>query len=393
MLTHWRPGTALAAVVLAAACGDTSTPPLPATKLGFAMQPLSVTAGDVLNPVRVVVQDERGTTVTSSAAVTIALSNAPGATLGGTTTVTAVDGVATFADLSIMRAGDDYRLVASAPGLGAATSSPFATSAAAPAKLVYLTQPTSVGGGDPITPAVRVAVQDRFDNVVTHATGEILIGLPPPGAGVFPFGTLTTALSNGIATFSDLRFNRPIAEMRISAGSTSFGLDAVVSDPFAVTLKFATITAGKLNTCALTVTGRPFCWGLHFPSLGEIAPSGSTVPFLASRQLTFSTIGSGHAHTCALTTAGAAYCWGRGDSAQIGDGNMTDRNVPTAVAGGAAYAALSVGAHHSCARRTGGFVQCWGFNHRSQLGSGSAPASPAPVGVPGLTQLIAVDAG
>ena len=55
--------------------------------------------------------------------VSIALAAHPGgATLGGTLTVNAVGGVATFGDLSVDKAGTGYTLRATAAGLPAATS-------------------------------------------------------------------------------------------------------------------------------------------------------------------------------------------------------------------------------------------------------------------------------
>src|SRR5439155_455940 len=53
-------------------------------------------------------------------------SNPSGGTLGGTMTVSAVQGIATFADLRIDRPGSGYTLGASAAGLSGATSTPFA---------------------------------------------------------------------------------------------------------------------------------------------------------------------------------------------------------------------------------------------------------------------------
>jgi hypothetical protein len=71
--------------------------------------------------------DGSGNVVTSSSAlVTVALgSNPGGATLGGTTTVNAVNGVATFGDLTLDKPGHGYTLTASSPGLSGATSSGF----------------------------------------------------------------------------------------------------------------------------------------------------------------------------------------------------------------------------------------------------------------------------
>jgi len=64
--------------------------------------------------------------VNSSAPISIALGNNPsGATLGGTTTVSAANGVATFRYLTLNKPGNGYTLAASSPGLTSATSNAF----------------------------------------------------------------------------------------------------------------------------------------------------------------------------------------------------------------------------------------------------------------------------
>ena len=73
------------------------------------------------------VQDAAGNTVTSdSSSVTLAIGTNPGGgTLSGTTTVAAVNGVATFAGLSIDKSGTGYTLTASDGALTGATSNTF----------------------------------------------------------------------------------------------------------------------------------------------------------------------------------------------------------------------------------------------------------------------------
>src|SRR5207248_2689884 len=98
--------------------------------LTFVTQPPeSVDAGAVISPpVQVTVQDSSGNTVPGATdAVTLALGDNPtGATLFGTTTVRAVDGVATFSDLRVERPGSGYTLLAAAAGRARALSNPFA---------------------------------------------------------------------------------------------------------------------------------------------------------------------------------------------------------------------------------------------------------------------------
>jgi hypothetical protein len=79
-----------------------------ATQLGFTVQPTDTVAGVSISPsIAVAIQDAFGNTVTSATDnVTIAIATNPaGGTLSGTATVAASAGVATFADLSIDKAG------------------------------------------------------------------------------------------------------------------------------------------------------------------------------------------------------------------------------------------------------------------------------------------------
>src|SRR5262249_47050502 len=95
----------------------TITHPAPvATSLRFLKQPTDAVAGAALAPaVTVQVLDQFNHVLTgSSANVSLAFgANPGGSTLGGTLTVTAVNGVATFSDLFLNRAGNGYTLTAS----------------------------------------------------------------------------------------------------------------------------------------------------------------------------------------------------------------------------------------------------------------------------------------
>lgn len=89
--------------------------------------PITSLVGSTGSPVSVVVLDGDGNLLTSStAAVTMAIGSNPGTgTLSGTTTVDAVAGLASFADLSISQTGSGYTLVATSPGITPATSTYF----------------------------------------------------------------------------------------------------------------------------------------------------------------------------------------------------------------------------------------------------------------------------
>ena len=78
-------------------------------------------------PLTVDIVDSSGNTVNSSAPVTVALVNPPGGTgtLSGTATENAVNGVATFSDLTVSNSNNRYTLAASSTGLPAVNSTPF----------------------------------------------------------------------------------------------------------------------------------------------------------------------------------------------------------------------------------------------------------------------------
>src|SRR5438874_7437929 len=114
---------AASAVVTGCNCGGGE--PITGTTLVFSAQPQGSQAGVAFTPaVQVTVTDGNGKVATKSTAqVTIALqANPGGGTLGGTLTQTAVDGVATFADLNLTKAATGYTLKASSTGLYDAVS-------------------------------------------------------------------------------------------------------------------------------------------------------------------------------------------------------------------------------------------------------------------------------
>ncbi len=102
--------------------------PGPATQLAFVQQPTNTAAGSSITPaVTVAVEDAYGNveTADNSTQVTLALGANPGSGTLSNSTATAVDGVATFSDLSINLIGTGYTLVANGSSYTAVTSSPF----------------------------------------------------------------------------------------------------------------------------------------------------------------------------------------------------------------------------------------------------------------------------
>jgi len=105
--------------------------PPSATHLIFVTQPSDAAAGaEIAPPVRVAAEDDQDRVVTTfSGTISIALGHDGsllGAQLNGTKDVPAVNGIATFADLSVDQPGiSDYTLLARSSPLDSTESAPF----------------------------------------------------------------------------------------------------------------------------------------------------------------------------------------------------------------------------------------------------------------------------
>ena len=101
-------------------------------RLAFTVEPANSTVGQPFTA-EVTVQDAFGNTAPVPArTVSLALAGGSPATLGGTRSLATVAGVARFADLHVDTAGTGYSLSATAGGLPAAASRPFAIASATP---------------------------------------------------------------------------------------------------------------------------------------------------------------------------------------------------------------------------------------------------------------------
>ena len=214
-----------------------------ASKLAFTVQPTNVVAGSAIAPaITVSVEDAAGNVVTTANnSITMTIANNPSSgTLAGTTSVAAVNGVATFNNLNINNAGFGYTLSAGATGLTSATSSSFNVSVGTASKLAFTAQPTSVISGSSIAPSIVVSVEDSQGNVVTTANNQITMAIGNNPASGTLSGTVSVTAVNGLATFSNLSINNAGTGYTLMATST--GLTAATSSAFNVTFG----TASKL---------------------------------------------------------------------------------------------------------------------------------------------------
>src|SRR5438093_2824501 len=205
--------------------------PVMTTRLEFRGQPATSQGGATIPPVEVAVLDGQGNLITNFVGtVSVRLVNANGASLGGNPNNAPVQsGIATFSDLSITKAGSDYKLDAVSEGVAGATSVPFAINPGIAHHPKYLVQPSNTTPNRPIAPAVRVAIMDAYDNVATGFTNKVFVeiahdGSPGKNATIEASGTQRAA-DAGIATFEDVKIDQLGAGYTLLAYATAvFGV-------------------------------------------------------------------------------------------------------------------------------------------------------------------------
>ncbi|MFI5310392.1 MAG: beta strand repeat-containing protein, partial [Gemmatimonadales bacterium] len=209
-LTVSKPGTGYTLVGSSAGLASATTGAFDvaaglASKLVFTQNPSSATAGASLGTIQVVAQDALGNPAPAfTGVVQLSFStNAGAGTLTGTSTASAVAGVATFSGLKVNRPGTGYTLQASASGVTGAVSQPFNITVG-PAALIAV----SSGGGQ--TANAGSALAQPVVVIVTHIAGNAVAGARvtfavatgggsvAPASGVSsPSGTVSTAWTLG----------------------------------------------------------------------------------------------------------------------------------------------------------------------------------------------------
>jgi len=250
-----------------------------ASQLLFSIQPVGTTGGATLDAVEVTVQDSATNTVTSFAGdISIAIGNNPsGGTLTGTTPVAAVNGVASFNDLSIDKSGTGYTLVASSSGVTDATSGQFTIVVGSAESLVLVS-----GNGQTGTPSTAlpeslvVQVLDAGGNSVSgvNVTWTVTAG----GGGISP--VIVPSDASGLAkarwTLGSTGVDTATASSSGLVGSPV--VFTALTPPVAPTLVAPSDGATDQNTRpTLSWTGSPGAIAYHLQV--SLSPSFSTTVF------------------------------------------------------------------------------------------------------------------
>jgi alpha-tubulin suppressor-like RCC1 family protein len=292
-----------------------------------------------------------------------------------------------------------------------------------PAKLTFLSRPGSQFQGHVIAPAVDVAVEDSRGVRLALPTAPIALSI---SAGALA-GSTTRMSTAGVAHFDDVSPSDAARAVQLTA---RLGDLSAVSIFFEVQLALASISAGGVHTCGLTVAGAAYCWGYQGRT-GDGGTTARTTPVRVSGTETYHGMVAGSADTwtfapagnvvtwgsvptafgstqtftrlvadwypCGVTAAQLAYCWGTSSSYFGGSATDTSPNdftTPKLAMGGMGVLAIAPGMAHTCViAAADSSAWCAGNNPHGELGDGTTSFSEVPVKVAGGLKFTAVDAG
>lgn len=174
------------------------------TELLIDVQPYGVVSGDPFTTQPIIkIVDSNGDlvpTATNDVEAAITVVNGSGS-LTGTTTVTAVDGYATFTDLVFTGAGSFY-LTFTSTGLTEIDSDEIAT--LTPTELVVYVQPIAGLSGELLFTQPTITIANWLGDLVPDATDVVDVSLVDVTGSSVLTGTLNSTASGGYAAFTDL---------------------------------------------------------------------------------------------------------------------------------------------------------------------------------------------
>jgi|GEM_PF-647304 len=147
--------------------------------------------------------------------------------------------------------------------------------------------------------------------------------------------------------------------------------------------------AGKRYSIAIKTDGSLWSWGSNYNGSLGLGTSVNNVltPTQVGTSNDWETISS-HFMNCsfALKTNGTLWAWGHNITYNLGDGTLTNRNIPTQIGTDTDW--VSIGA--SCGVKSNGSVWGWGQNYVGEVGNGTTSHVSVPTQIGTDTDWVAV---
>jgi uncharacterized repeat protein (TIGR02543 family) len=234
-----------------------------------------------------------------------------------------------------------------------------------------------LGDGTTTNRTVPTEITSRF----SLATGDKIVAVSLGGshsAVVSSFGRVFSWGQNGSGRLGDgTTTNRTVPTEITSRFNLAIG-DKILS-----------ISLGDDHSSAMSSNGRVFTWGAN--SVGQLGDDTTTqrnIPTEITSRFSLTAgdkivaISLGYINSSAISSTGRVFTWGNNSSSgRLGDGNTTDRIIPTEItsrfslAAGDKIVATSLGSSHSSAISSTGRVFTWGVNSVGQLGDNTTGSS------------------
>ncbi|MEI7831871.1 MAG: Ig-like domain-containing protein [bacterium] len=400
---------------------ESATPPL---SLSIEVYSPQQALASLRPSVIVRIKDADGNTVAATNAIKVAIgSNPSNGTISGTLTVNAVNGSATFSDLTIDNAGTGYTLHATADGLKAGDSNAFDVTNQrknVPPTFTKGANITAACGRDLCIKGWATGITRGIDNWI--ALNTLIFSMTPENATLFSSGP--TLDSNGTLSFTSNKTGTTLVSVTLSDGvhiseAQTFTItllpdlpihacgennsgqlgDGTNTDRFtlvpAIGLTGVTeLAAGYSHSLALKADGTVWAWGSNLRGqLGNGTWSYPTTLVQVSGLAGVTALAGGIEHSLALKADGTVWAWGSNEYGQLGNGGGVDKNTPVQVSGLAGVTAIAGGGYHSLALKADGTVWAWGNNSIGELGDGTTTRRTTPVQIFGLTGVTALASG
>lgn len=150
------------------------------------------------------------------------------------------------------------------------------------------------------------------------------------------------------------------------------------------------------DSFALALTNETVkAWGHNSSGqLGNGDRTNRNVPTNVPRLAKIKDVAAGGQHALALDAKGQVYTWGENTYGQLGNNRTGDvRAIPNRIQGLPKVKQVSAGCDFSMALAENGKVYAWGRGVYGQLGSGTRATSSAPREIKGLEKVTEIDAG
>ena len=250
-----------------------------AGRLRISVQPSSPTQSGTpfaQQPVVQVVDENGNPTSQPGVAVTATISSGPTGSVTNESATTDASGTAAFNALTVTGGVGNYTLSFSAPGLTGVTSTPFAITSGAAARLAFVVAPsTAARSRIPLVNQPTLQIQDASGNPLPQAGVTVVASASPSGTAVT--GETATTDENGRATFTGLTLTGipGVKELSFSAPGLQ-SVSARVTLPSVVTVS-TTASHPAAAVVGTTVPGPVVSWTFRDGSSRPVADADFTL--------------------------------------------------------------------------------------------------------------------